>query len=303
MGIGTPASRARRHGMGDMERLLTELEAIRDVYRLDVKQFIWFIRERKLALVEGLAGYAKWLEEDHAGKRYSPATINRKISAAKSRIRYAFKRSASAESLRKKHQLEDVLRTVRLKKINAEAASAAKALRIDQVKKLVGRTKDDTVRLMVAFLCGTGVRVSEMLGIRLSDMKAGKGIFVEVRILGRGSRERMINVKKGFIERIRKHFNGTTYLFEHQGRRFNRISVTNRIKHEALKTIGREVTASQLRHTWAKIQIRRGGNVKAIAEVLGHSDPGSTLRMYEKADLKPEEAFLDLEEGKGKQRS
>jgi site-specific recombinase XerD len=289
--------------MGDMERLLTELEAIRDVYRLDVKQFIGFVREKKLTIVEGLAGYAKWLEGDHAGRRYSPATINRKISAAKNRIRYAFKRSGNADSLRKKHHLEDVLRAVRLKRIDTTAVPTEKALRIDQAKKLVGRTKDDTVRLMVAFLCGTGVRVSEMLGIRLSDMKTKKGNFVEVRVVGKGSKERTINVKKQFIERIRKHFNGSTYLFEHQGRCFNRISVTNRIKLEALKTIGREVTASQLRHTWAKIQIRRGRNVKAIAAVLGHVDPGSNLRMYEKADLKPEEAFLDLEEGKEKKGS
>jgi site-specific recombinase XerD len=286
--------------MGDMDRLLTELEAIRDVYRLDVKQFIGFVRENKLTIAESLTRYAKWLEEEHVGKRYSPATINRKISAAKSRIRYAFKRSVFGESLRKKHQLEDVLKAVRLKKIDRIVVPAAKVLRIDQAKKLVGRTTDSTVRLMVAFLCGTGVRVSEMLGIQLSDMKIGKSEYVEVRIVGKGSKERMIHVKRECIDRIRKHFRGTTYLFEHQGRRFNRISVTNRIKHEALKTIGREVTASQLRHTWATIQIRRGRNVKAIAAVLGYSDPGLTLRMYDKASLKPEEAFLDLEEQEGK---
>jgi integrase/recombinase XerD len=151
---------------------------------------------------------------------------------------------------------------------------------------------------MVAFLCGTGVRVSEMLGILLADIRPRKGEFVEVRIRGKGSKERTINVKKGFIERIKKHFHGTTYLFEHQGRSFNRISVTNRIKHQALRTIGKEITAQQLRHTWASIQIQRGRDVKAIAAVLGHSDPGITLRMFPDTKLKPEEAFLDLEEKK-----
>ena len=96
------------------------------------------------------------------------------------------------------------------------------------------------------FLVGTGVRVSEMLGILLSDIKVGKGTFAEVRVIGKGSKERAIHVKKEFIERIKKHFHGTTRLFEHQGKPFNRISVTNRIKHEALRTIGREVTAQQL---------------------------------------------------------
>jgi integrase len=192
--------------------------------------------------------------------------------------------------------LDDDLKTVKLHKIDPVVVPASKALSIEEVQSLVGRTRDSTVRLMVAFLCGTGVRVSEMLGIMLSDIDARKGEFVEIRIRGKGSKERIINVRKGFMERIKKHFHGTTYLFEHQDRSFNRISVTNRIKHEALRTIGKEVTAQHLRHTWATIQIQRGRDVKAIAAVLGHSDPGTTLRMYPDTKLKPEEAFLDLED-------
>ena len=78
------------------EALLAELEGIRDVYRLDVKQFVGFVRERKLQIVEGFKQYALWLDEEHDGKRYSPATVNRKIAAARSRVRYAFKHSAFA---------------------------------------------------------------------------------------------------------------------------------------------------------------------------------------------------------------
>ncbi|MGO9410182.1 MAG: tyrosine-type recombinase/integrase, partial [Spirochaetia bacterium] len=164
----------------------------------------------------------------------------------------------------------------------------------NEARLLVERTKDATVRLMAMFLIGTGVRVSEMLGIRLSDIKNGKSAFAEVRVIGKGSRERKIHVKKELVERIKKHFHSTTRLFEHEGKPFNRISVTNRIKHEALRTIGREVTAQQLRHTWAAIQIQRGKDIQAVAAVLGHADPGVTARMYARAKLAPEEAFLDL---------
>ena len=55
------------------EALLEELEGIRDVYRLDVKQFIGFVREKKLLIVDGFRRYAAWLEEEHDGRRYSPA--------------------------------------------------------------------------------------------------------------------------------------------------------------------------------------------------------------------------------------
>ncbi len=278
----------------DREKLLAELEGIRDRYRIDVKQFIEFVKSRKFFIVDGLEQYVKWLDDGGNGRKYSPSTINRKIAAAKNRIRYAFRHSEYSADLKRKYQLEDVLKSVRLKKVDSFPVPQEKLLNVNEAKLLVERTKDSTVRLMAMFLVGTGVRVSEMLGIQLSDIKNEKGAFVEVRVVGKGSRERKIHVKKELVERIRKHFHSTTFLFEHQGKSFNRISVTNRIKHEALRTIGREVTAQQLRHTWAAIQIQRGKDIQAVAAVLGHTDPGVTARMYTHATLEPEEAFLDV---------
>jgi len=285
--------------MTEQDELLKELGGIRDAYKLDVKQFIEFLRERQLPLVEALKGYAAWLDEEHDGRRYSPATINRKLAAAKSRIRYAFKHSSSADSLRKKYQLEEVLKEVKPRRIDSIAVPTEKVLSIDEVRKLYRETKDGTIKLMVAFLIGTGVRVSEMLSIRLSDLLQPDHGFVAVRIVGKGGKERFVHVKVKFMDRVRRYFHGTTYLFEHHGKPFSRISVTNRIKYEALKTIRREVTARQLRHTWAVLQIQRGKDVAAVAAALGHSDPGQTARMYANRKLEPREAFLDIQEPEG----
>jgi integrase len=279
------------------EALLAELEGIRDIYRLDVKQFIGFIRHRKLPFVEGFTKYALWLDEEHDGKRYSPATVNRKTAAARSRVRYAFKHSSFAGSLQRKYHLEDVLKAVRLKKIDIMAVPTDKVLDIEEARKLVKRTKDATIRLMVTFLVSTGVRVSEMLHLKLADLQPAKGELIRVLIKGKAAKERTIYVKKSFLDRIKKYFHGQTLLFEHHGRSYNRVSVTNRIKREALLILGREVTAQQLRHTWAAIQIKRGRDINAVAAVLGHSDPGSTGRLDADATLKPEESFLDLEKG------
>jgi integrase len=282
------------------EALLAELEGIRDIYRLDVKQFIGFVRERKLFFVEGFKQFAKWLDEEHDGKRYSPATVNRKIAAARSRVRYAFKQSAFAGSLQRKYRLEDLLKSVRLKKIEIMAVPSEKVLDIEEARKLVRNTKDATIRLMVTFLVSTGVRVSEMLHLRLADLKAARGGLIQVQVKGKAARERTIYVKKEFLERIRKYFHGETFLFEHQGRPYSRISVTNRIKHEALSLLGREVTPKELRHTWAAIQIKRGRDVNAVAAVLGHAKPGLMASMFTETHLKPEDAFLDLEDSRKK---
>jgi integrase len=278
------------------DKLLRELEDIRDGYQIDVKQFITFVKDRHLPFVDSLTEYAAWLDENHDGKHYSPATINRKIAAAKSRIRYAFKHSSSADSLSKKYQLEEVLKGVKLKRIDGFSVPMEKILSVEEVRKFIRETKDTTIRLMVRFLIGTGVRISEMLAIELSDLHPADKDFLTIRIVGKRGKERRVHAKTKFIESICSHFHGTTYLFEHHGRPFSRVSVTNRIKHESLKTIGREVTAHQLRHTWAVIQIQCGKDVSAVASALGHSDPGLTARMYADKTLKPDEAFLDIQE-------
>jgi integrase len=279
------------------EELLAELEGIRDVYMVDVKQFVAFLREKKLPFVEGFTRFAAWLEDEHEGKRYSPATINRKIAAARSRVRYAFKHSSHAGSLRRRHHLEDILGSVKLKKIETLAVPSGKLLDIGEARRLVFQARDPTIKLMVTFLVSTGIRVSEMLGLLLTDLKEPARGLAQVTVRGRGGKLRTIHVKKEYLERIRKYFHGGTWLFEHNGRPYSRVSVTNRIKHEALRTLGREVSAQQLRHTWAAIQIERGRGVGAVAAALGHADPGLTARMYASSGISPEEAFLDLEAG------
>ena len=282
--------------MTKRERLFQELGGIQDAYKVDVKQFLEFMTEKRLDLVEGLQEYAKWLDTERDGKVYSPSTINRKIAAAKRRVRYAFKRSSSADSLRRKYQLDEVLREIRPKPMESLAIREEKVLSIEEVKQLIKETKDSTIRLMVRFLVGTGVRVSEMLAIKLSDLRPPKRNFVAVRVVGKVGKDRIVHVKTKLMDRIRKYFHGTTYLFEHHGRPYNRVSVTNRIKHESLRTIGREVTAQQLRHTWAVIQIQRGKAVSAVATALGHTDPRSTARRYSEPALPPHEAFLDIQD-------
>ncbi|HUX13038.1 MAG TPA: tyrosine-type recombinase/integrase [Spirochaetia bacterium] len=282
--------------MTGQERLFHELGEIHDAYRSDVKQFIEFMTERKLLLVDALNEYSVWLDQEHSGKHYSPATINRKIAAARNRIRYAFKHSSAADDLKQRYQLEDALRAVRPKQIDYSSTPGGTVLSIDEVRTIVRETNDTTIKLMIMFLVGTGTRISEMLAVSLSDLKPLDAEFAEIRVIGKGGKERVVHARTRLVDRARGHFQGSTYLFEHHGRPFSRISVTNRIKYESLKTIGREVTASQLRHTWAVTQIQRGKDVRAVALALGQSDSEPPIRLHAERKMPPKEAFLDLQD-------
>ena len=278
------------------DALLEELEGIRDVYRLDVKQFVAFLRERKLQIVEGFRQYAAWLDEAHGGKHYSPATINRKLAAARSRVRYAFKRSAYADSLQRKYRLEDILKSAKLKKVEMTGVSPATVLEPPEVRRLAWHARSKGIRMMITFLLRTGVRVSEMLHLKLEDVAPGPGLLAQVRIRGKAGKERTISVKKDFVAQIAEHFKGGVFLFEHDGRTYNRVSVTNRIKNESLRILGREVSPRHLRHTWAAIQIKKGRSLGAVAAALGHSRPGLTAEMYSRSKPGADDAVLDLED-------
>lgn len=278
------------------EALLAELESIRDVYRLDVRQFVSFVRERKLLIVEGFRQYGRWLDEEHDGKRYSPATINRKLAAARSRVRYAFKHSSFADDLRRRYRLEEILKSVKLKKIDPLVVSPASVLEIAEVRRLVWHTKSPAIRLMTMFLVRTGVHISEMLHLRLSDVRPGQGGLAELLIRGKGGRQRIIKVKTAFLKQIQECFGGRNLLFEHDGRGYSRISVTNRIRLESLRILGKEVSPRQLRHTWAAMQIKKGRSVAQVAAALGHASPGRTAQMYAATGQAATDGALDLEE-------
>lgn len=281
----------------DRNALLRELEEVRDAYKADAKQFVGFVREGGLALPEALRAYAAWLEADRGGRRYSPATINRKISAAKHRIRYAFKHGSFADILRTSYQLETILGEVKLKRIDPAPAAGGRSVDLDEVKRLSKETKDKTIGLMVRFLAGTGVRISEMLSVRISDLRPESGNLIGIRVLGKNRKERCVHVNADLVKHIYTHFKGSDFLFEHDGRKFSRVSVTNRIKHESLRILGREVSAQQLRYAWAREQIRRGKSVRAVAAVLGYADPGPAAKLAADGPLVPEEAFLDVGSG------
>lgn len=278
----------------DRNALLRELEEVRDAYRADAKQFVDFVRDRGFSLPEALRAYAEWLGAEHGGKRYSPATVNRKISAAKHRIRYAFKHGSFADSLRSAYQLEEILGEVKLQRVDPAPAAGKRCVDLDEVKLLAKETRDKTIGLMVRFLAGTGVRISEMLSVRISDLRPESGNLIPIRVLGKYGRERYVHANADLVKHIFMHFKGNEYLFEHGRRKFSRVSVTNRIKHESLRILGLEVSAQQLRYAWAREQIRRGKSVRAVAAVLGCADPGHAAKLLTDDRLAPQDEFLDV---------
>ncbi len=148
------------------------------------------------------------------------------------------------------------------------------------------RPADIRDRAMLETLYACGLRVSELLGIRQRDLHAEAGVL---RVFGKGSKERLVpmgTIASQWIDRyqrdVRPLFLGSydtdDILFLNQrGRALSRMSVWNMIQ-KASKRAGIEIHVHphMFRHSFATHLLEGGADLRAVQEMLGHADIGTT---------------------------
>jgi integrase/recombinase XerD len=132
---------------------------------------------------------------------------------------------------------------------------------------------------MIEFLFKTGLRVSEAINVRLKDIKP-MGDVARIRLIGKGSKERFARPSRELIARIRDHFQGTEYLFEHGGRRYTREHVSTSIHRIGMAILGRAISAHSLRHSVATHLYKETHNLVAVQRFLGHTSSTTTAQFY-----------------------
>lgn len=161
--------------LADLDSRRKAILSIKDSYSPDVKHFISFLDSRNLDLnLEGLLAYSEYLNSSPAG------TKNKRLCAAKNRIRYLFYRSPDALDAAKSFRFEQALHDIKGKKKASRSIDRQSLPSIEEIKRLIrdvreygvdSRTHADRLPLFIEFLVMTGCRVSEMTGIRLTDVK------------------------------------------------------------------------------------------------------------------------------------
>ena len=259
------------------DEIIRAFLSIEDSYGTIPDRFIDFILERNLGLVDGLREYALFLEGVHDGRRYSVSTYNTYIAAIKSRLRALAEMDLNLTT-EQKYRLERVLREIKPKREIKPGITPDRVLTPEEVDILMDKA-DPSLALMVDFMYRTGVRVSEMAGILLSNIKPLND-HCEIRITGKGAKQRRIMLDTKRIDEARNHFQGEVYLFEHDGKPYNRQSISNRISILGQIHLGRKVSAHTLRHTFATERIQQAWDVKKLSEYLGHSSVSTTLNLH-----------------------
>jgi len=249
-----------------------------DSYKRDLKKFLEFngdIDINKITNSE-LKDYIKYLNKENLNDK----SISRNISCLKS-----FYKFLSIEKYINNNPCE-LLFMPKIKK------SLPNTLTEEEVFKLLDIKLTDNFsyrnKAMLELMYATGLRVSELINLRLQDIDLSQDI---IRTFGKGKKERIIPIgdfSKEYLEKYIYEYRGSMlkrnsceYLFlNNHGNKITRQGFFKIIKKIAKeKGIKNELSPHTLRHSFASHLLKYGADLRTIQELLGHSDI-STTQIY-----------------------
>ncbi|MDW8108048.1 MAG: site-specific tyrosine recombinase XerD [Candidatus Kryptonium sp.] len=208
----------------------------------------------------------------------SPSSISRNVASIKS-----FHKFLLLESYSKNYPVENIEHP-KIKKKPPEVLS------IDEVFTLLEQPDTSTPigirdRALLEVMYATGVRVSELINLKQIDL------FLDmefIRVLGKGSKERLIPIGKVAIKWVREYqlkvrpklakiSSGDILFLSRLGKKLTRMSVWKIVKKYALMAgIRKEIHPHTLRHSFATHLLEGGSDLRSVQEMLGHASITTT---------------------------
>ncbi len=217
----------------------------------------------------------------------------RKLSTLRSLYNYFFRKEmieknpAALVQMPKRHEKNIIRLDIDEVAILLDEAESGEKL-TDRQKKYHEKTKKRDMAILTLLL-GTGIRVSECVGLDLDDIDAKNN---GIRIHRKGGKEMVVYfgdevaeaLDNYLDERLQMHpqEGSTEALFlSMQNRRINVRSVENLVKkYSRLVTTVKNITPHKLRSTYGTNLYQETGDIYLVADVLGHSDVNTTRRHY-----------------------
>ena len=187
-----------------------------------------------------------------------------------------------------------------------------KNISVDEVFQLLESDEDDPLAMrdlcMMELMYSSGLRLSELVGIDLIDVKLSEK---EIRVIGKGSKGRLLPITKKAVKsiqawmKIRPDFciEGETALFvSKQKRRISTRNVQDRMKKWGLKqSLPSHLNPHKLRHSFATHMLESSGDLRAVQTLLGHADL-STTQVYTHLDFQHLSNVYDQAHPRAKRR-
>jgi integrase/recombinase XerD len=236
-------------------------------------------------------------------KRYSPASMKRKMVVLKVFCSYWVRKGTLSESpfwrvklsFGRVNQLPRALSELEIRGLLDQAKQSQSASLIPRKRSILakGKMSGSSVRAyralrnlaLVDLLFATGMRVGEVSSLNLEDFSIAEAVF---RVKGKGGRERLAFVVDDQTMRIqREHVELRSYVgsespalfLNSSGKRLSTQGIANIIS-QFREDAGfkRHITPHMLRHTVATLLLRNGADIRIVQEFLGHASIATTQR-------------------------
>jgi len=249
-------------------------------YLYDIYKYLFFIEKNKIKDYtkikhQNINEYLKYLDDNE----YSIYSVVRKISSIKKFHHY----------ISKKYDIEDVSLKVDIPHFYKKLPNV---LTIEEVDKLLNIPLEDEFdyrnKAMLELMYGTGLRVSELVNLKLTDVDLDKGY---VRCFGKGSKERIVPIGEyalkylsiyilEYRDSMKKGYICDNIFLNNHGKTISRHGFLYLLKIIAKKQgIDKEITPHMLRHSFATHLLNNGADLRSIQVMLGHSNL-STTQIY-----------------------
>ena len=247
-----------------------------DIYQL----YQWNISKNKKRITEikkiDTSQYISYL----FSQNLKSTSVNRKISSLKTFFNFLLKKK-----LINANPFADQI-------MPKKPISLPKSISEDDVVKLLDAPKPDSLiglrdKAMLELLYASGVRISELVNIKFSDLDLERNI---IKVFGKGSKERLVPFGEdaaqcisAYIDERKKNKNiaSIKYIFlNNRGSKISRHAFWHRLKEYCLEIgLKRDISPHTLRHAFATHLLNRGADLRSVQVLLGHSDL-STTQIY-----------------------
>ena len=250
-------------------------------YKRDLTKLCAFLSEQGIndfakVTATNLNSYVLDLEK----KQFKPATISRNIASIKALYMFLYK---------EKRIDEDVSEKLKAPKIEKKAPEIMTMKEVAQLLEQPSGKSSKEIRdkAMLELLYATGIRVSELISLKMSEVNMQMGFILckdsnRERVIPFGNKARSALIK--YLENSRGEMvadaDNDILFVNCSGQPMSRQGFWKLIKFYAKKAgITADITPHTLRHSFAAHLVENGADLKSVQEMLGHSDI-STTQVY-----------------------
>jgi integrase/recombinase XerD len=250
-------------------------------YRRDMEKFVAFAGKRGLRVTSVRREHVV----DFLSSLYRSKLDSRSVARHLVTIRHFF-RFTLAEGIIG----DDPAATIESPKFRQ---SLPEFLSLEEVDRLLRQPDTNDIvgvrdKAMIELMYSTGLRVSELCGLQISDLSLDPGCL---RCIGKGNKERLVPVGRQALEAVQKYLREARpkllrdrlshcLFVNQQGRKLNRIAFWKILSEYGRKAhLRKALTPHMLRHSFATHLLDRGADLRSVQMMLGHSDI-STTQIY-----------------------